>query len=87
MLRDDNMSATTKFNGIMYQNKLEDAGENIKIAKIHAEELQNILNTDIATKKDLELLETKMIIKLGSLVVGCTFIISVMIGVLGFILH
>lgn len=80
------MSATTKFNGILYQDKLEVAGLSSKIAKVHAEELQTILNTDIATKQDLELLENKMIIKLGSLVVGCTFIISVMIGILGFLM-
>lgn len=81
------MAATTKFNGITYQKKLKDAGLDHRIADVHAEEIQTILNTEIATKQDLDLLETKMIIKLGSLVVGCTFIISCMIGVLGFILH
>lgn len=81
------MAATTKFNGIIYQKKLRDAGCDPLIADVHAEEIQTILNTEIATKQDLILLETKMIIKLGSLVVGCTFIISVMIGILGFILH
>ena len=80
------MSASTKFNGIIYQNKLKEAGLDSKIAEVHAEEVQNILNTEIATKQDLNLLEHKMIIKLGSLVVGCTFIISVMIGVLGFLI-
>ena len=77
---------TARFNAIAYQNKLRNAGLETKIAEIHAEEIQNMLNTDIATKQDLTHLEHKMIIKLGSLVVGCTFIISIMIAVLGFLL-
>ena len=56
----------------------------MKIAEIHAEEMQNLLNTDVATRQDLVHLENKMIIKLGSLVITCTFIISMMIGILGF---
>lgn len=79
--------STIRFNAIVYQNKLREAGLDMKIAQIHAEEMQNLLNTDISTKQDLVHLEHKMIIKLGSLVVGCTFIISVMIAVLGFFIR
>jgi len=80
-------SSIIRFNAIVYQNKLREAGLDMRIAEIHAEEMQNILNTDIATKQDLIHLENKMIIKLGSLVVGCTFIVSMMIGILGFLLR
>ena len=75
-----------RFNAISYSNKLKDAGLEHKVAEIHAEEMSNIINADIATKADLVHLEHKMIIKLGSLVIGCTFIISIMLAVLGFLL-
>lgn len=84
--KEETRMSTIRFNAIVYQNKLREAGLDMKIAEIHAEEMQNLLNTDISTKQDLVHLEHKMIIKLGSLVVGCTFIISVMIAVLGFLI-
>jgi len=77
--------STIRYNAIDFQKRLRDCGLNQNLAEVHAGELQNILNTDIATKQDLTHLENKMIIKLGSLVVGCTFIISIMIAVLGYI--
>lgn len=79
--------STIRFNAIVYQNKLKNAGLEMKIAEIHAEEMQNLLNNEVSTKQDLVHLEHKMIIKLGSLVIGCTFIISLMIGVLGFLIR
>jgi hypothetical protein len=77
---------TMRFNAITYSNKLKNAGLQTEIADIHAEEMCNIINNEVATKQDLALLENKMIIKLGTIVIGCTFIISMMIGILGFIL-
>jgi len=82
-----------RFNAITYSNKLKNAGLQTKIAEIHAEELGNILNDDIATKKDIEILRLEInsikndvVLKLGRLVIGSTIIISLMIGVLGFLL-
>jgi hypothetical protein len=75
-----------RFNAISYSNKLKDAGVQNKIAEIHAEEMSNLINNEMATKQDLALLKNEMIIKLGSIVITCTFIISIMIGVLGFLL-
>jgi len=79
--------STIRFNAIIFQNKLKNAGLKMEIAEIHAEEMQNLLNNEVATKQDLVHLEHKMIIKLGSLVIGCTFIVSLMIGVLGFLIR
>lgn len=85
--------ATMRFNAISYANRLKDAGLQSKIADIQAEELSNILNDDIATKKDIEILKLEIVsikndvvLKLGRLVVGSTVIVSLMIGVLGFLL-
>lgn len=81
------------FNAITYQNKLMGAGLTDQASRVHAEEIQNILNSEIATRHDITLLrqeivntEHKMVIKLGSLVIGCTFIISLMIGILSFLM-
>jgi hypothetical protein len=81
------------FNAITYQNKLMSAGLTDQASRVHAEEIQNILNSEIATRHDITLLrqeivntEHKMVIKLGSLVIGCTFIISLMIGILSFLM-
>lgn len=76
-----------RFNAINYFNALKNAGLEIKIAEIHAQQISEIINNEVATKQDLEILKNELIIKLGSVVIGCTFIISIMIGVLGFLLH
>lgn len=82
-----------RFNAITYANRLKDAGLQSKIADIQAEEISNILNDDIATKKDIEMLKLEItavkndiIIKLGRVIIGSTVIISLMIGVLGFLI-
>lgn len=74
-----------RFNAISYSARLISAGLEKKIADVHAEETANILSNEVATKQDLNLLEKNLIIKLGSIVVTCTFIVSMMIGVLGFL--
>lgn len=85
---------TMRYNAISYANRLKDAGLQSKIADIQAEELCNILNDDIATKKDIEILRLEIqsikndiILKLGRLVIGSTVIISLMIATLGFLLR
>jgi len=87
-----------RFNAISYANKLKNAKDSDEMAEIQAEELSEIINNDFALKQDILILDNKlsneiknikneMVIKLGSLVIGCTFIISIMIGVMGFFLH
>jgi len=89
---------TMRFNAINYANKLKNAKDVNEMAEIQAQELSEIINNDVALKQDIFILDTKlsneiknikneMVIKLGSLVIGCTFIISLMIGILGFLLH
>ena len=86
-----------RFNAITYSHKLQEAGLDQKIADVQAEELSILVNNDLATKsdltvleksiqKDLKNLENRMTIKLGGIVISCTGIISILIGILGFIL-
>ncbi len=85
---------TMRYNAISYANRLKEAGLQSKIADVQAEELSNILNDDIATKKDIEILRLEItsikndvVLKLGRLVIGSTVIISLMIATLGFLLR
>lgn len=82
-----------RFNAIIYANRLKDAGLQSQIADIQAEELSNILNDDMATKKDIEILRLEIqaskndiIHKLAKVIVSSAIIISLMIGILGFLL-
>lgn len=53
------MSAA-RFNPITYSHKLQDAGLDQKIAEVQAEELANLINNDVFTKRDGELLESNL---------------------------
>lgn len=81
------------YNAITYSKKLREAGVNQILADIQAEELTNIINTDIANKQDILLikqeinnLEQKMInfkneviIKLGGMMVVCVTILGMLL--------
>lgn len=77
---------TMRFNAISYAARLKNAGVEVSIADVHAEELSNILMNDIATKKDLETVKNEMIVKLGSIVIRCTVIISLIICITSFLM-
>ncbi len=79
-----------QFNAIKYSKKLKGAGMEAKLADLHAEELQEVINNDLVTKSDLNTLEKslrndmlnleqRMTVKLGSLMV-------IGIGVIGFLI-
>lgn len=70
---------SSRYNPLTYSRKLENAGINDKAADVIAQELSNLINEDLATKSDLKVLETKLVIKLGGIMItGIT--------ILGFIL-
>lgn len=72
------------FNAITYANKLKSAGLEAKVADVQAEEMSNMLESTLATKRDLKELELRLIIKLGAMLVIQGGII---ITVLSLILH
>jgi len=51
---------TSTFNAITYANKLKNAGLEIKIADVQAEEMANIISSNLATKDDLKMLEMRL---------------------------
>ena len=75
--------STTTFNAITYANKLKEAGLDTRIADVEAEQMSNLINNDLVTKTflagELNKLELKLTIKLGSIMI-------VGMSLLGFIL-
>jgi preprotein translocase subunit Sss1 len=78
---------TIAFDTLAYANKLKNAGVEGKQAEIQAEALAEIIEERLATKSDIDKLESKitelgykLTITLGGIAVVCT-------GVLGFIIH
>ena len=53
------------FNAIQYVEKLQSAGVPEKQAKAHLNILHEIVESNLATKRDLKDLEQRMLIKLG----------------------
>ena len=78
--------SSTPFNAITYANKLKDAGMSARIADVQAEEMTEIINSELVTKSFLETklheLELKMIVKLGSFMVVQSGIILAVLGFL-----
>ncbi len=85
------MEAT--FDSLGYFEKLKDAGLDEKIAKVQANALREIIDGTLATKRDLKELEAatrrdlkelearleyKLTLKLGSIVVACTALLSIL---------
>lgn len=71
------------FDTLRYANKLKAVGVPEKQAEVQAETLAEIIDERLATKQDLEALKKEIVIKiisaLGSMLVGCFGILSVLI--------
>lgn len=58
------------FNAIKYIGELREAGVPEKQAEVHLRILHEIIESNLATKRDLRELEQRMILKLGTLIVA-----------------
>lgn len=74
------------FDTLQYAKKLQKAGVPEQQAEIQAEAfkeqniaINNWIDDNLATKRDLKELETRIVFKLGSMLVGCFGILSVFI--------
>ena len=64
------MSSELIFDTLQYANKLKEAGVSEKQAEVNAEAIAEIVNSKLATKRDLKELELRMTVKLGSIMIG-----------------
>ncbi len=63
------------FNAIKYVGELREAGVPEKQAEAHLNILHEIVESNLATKRDLKELEQRMLIKLGGLMIASIGII------------
>ena len=77
------MLAST-FNAITYANKLKGAGMAATIADVQAEEMGNLINSELVTKsflsKELRELELKILVKVGGMMFVQTSLILSVVG-------
>jgi len=64
---------------LAYAKKLKKAGVPEEQAEIHAEALAEIIDEQLATKKDLKELEYRLIIKLGAMMAVSIAIIAALV--------
>ena len=72
------------FDTLAYSKKMKELGFTDRQAEGQATELAHIIDNQIATKLDLELLKKDLIIKLGSMIIA-SFIATV--SILGFLIR
>lgn len=63
---------TTTFDTLAYFDKLKAAGMPEEQARVQADALKELVESALATKRDLKELELRLTIRLGGIVVACT---------------
>ena len=80
------MSMTTAFNSLAYVRRLESAGIPREQAEAQADALQEIIESQLATKRDLRELEERLTyrltLRLGGIVVACSTLLLAMLPML-----
>lgn len=76
------MAHTTTFDTLTYAKKLKEAGCSEKLAEVQAEALRELIDDNLATKRDLKELEKNIIIKIGGMLSASIAIISILITIL-----
>ena len=81
--------AGTSFDTLIYAKKLQDAGFNQKQAEAQAEALAAVVDQNLATKQDIELIrrdlkemESRIVIRLGGMIIVGIGALAVIIKVL-----
>jgi hypothetical protein len=72
--------ATTTFNAITYANKLKEAGMAVRVADVQAEEMSEFINSTLATKEDLLVMEKSIKAELKGFIVHALIVTVSVIG-------
>ncbi|MEI8054579.1 MAG: DUF1640 domain-containing protein [bacterium] len=78
------MSNERSFDTLRYANRLKAAGVPEKQAEVQAEMMAETIEDKLATKKDLKELELRIILKLGSMIVGSLGTLVVLMKLLSY---
>ncbi|MES2142562.1 MAG: hypothetical protein V4471_06770 [Pseudomonadota bacterium] len=83
------MARTITFDTLQYAKKLKEAGISEKAAEIQAEALKDVIENNLATKRDIwelkrdiEVLKKDLTIRLGSMIAVSISILSVLLTLL-----
>lgn len=72
----------TTFDTLGYFEKLKAAGFTEAQAKAQADAIRELVDSSLATKRDLRELEYRMVIRLGGIVVACTALLLVVLPII-----
>lgn len=76
------MSKAITFDTLQYANKLKKAGLSEQLAEIQAEALKEIIEDNLATKRDLEDLKKDLTIRMGTMFAVSVSILSILLTIL-----
>ena len=76
------MAQTLSFDTLAYAKKLIDAGFSQQQAEVQAEALAEVIDENIATKRDLKELEMRLTIRLGTLMAASIVIVAALVKLL-----
>ena len=76
------MAQTLSFDTLAYAKKLIDAGFSQQQAEVQAEALAEVIDENIATKRDLKELEMRLTIRLGTLMAASIAIVATLVKLL-----
>lgn len=76
------MGKAMTFDTLQYANKLKKAGLSDQLAEIQAEALKDIIEDNLATKRDLEDLKKDLTIRMGTMLAVSVSILSILLTVL-----
>lgn len=70
------------FDTLKYANKLISVGFTKEQAEVQAEAMADLINENLATKRDLKELETNLLLKLGGMMAASIAIIATLVKLL-----
>ncbi len=74
--------STIAFDTLAYAKKLKGAGFTDQQAEIQAEAMAELVNEQLATKRDLKDLEMRLVLRLGSMMVGGIAVVATLVKIL-----
>ncbi len=81
-LKKEDMMSTIAFDTLAYAKKLKEAGFTDQQAEIQAEAMAELVNEQLATKRDLRELEMRLVIRLGGMMVVAIAVVATLVKIL-----
>jgi addiction module RelB/DinJ family antitoxin len=81
----DWMSTALVFDTLQYAKRLKQAGFTEEQAEVQAEALKELIDDQLITKQDIKILEYKLTIKLGGIIVTCTVVLGSFLALIKFL--